>query len=129
MSNSGRQIGAGYPALRMRRLRRDDFTRRMVREHRLSADNLIYPVFVVEGTGVRQPVASMPGVERRSPDTVLELAESCVSLGVPVIALHGTSNPASVGQAASNGCVRMPNEVVSLLYDQLPLGTQVEITA
>jgi lipoprotein-anchoring transpeptidase ErfK/SrfK len=47
--------------------------------------------------------------------------------GVPVIAMHGTSNPASVGQAASNGCVRMPNEVVSLLYDQLPLGTQVEI--
>jgi len=49
--------------------------------------------------------------------------------GVPVIAMHGTSNPASVGQAVSNGCVRMPNEVVSLLYDQLPLGTQVEIYA
>jgi hypothetical protein len=49
--------------------------------------------------------------------------------GVPVIAMHGTSNPASVGQAASNGCVRMPNEIVSLLYDQLPVGTQVEIYA
>ncbi|MCP4434085.1 MAG: L,D-transpeptidase [Actinomycetia bacterium] len=49
--------------------------------------------------------------------------------GVPVIAMHGTSRPDLIGQAASNGCVRMPNEVVELLYDQLPVGTQVEITA
>jgi porphobilinogen synthase len=57
---------APFPALRPRRLRRDAFTRRLVREHRLSADDLIYPVFVHDGKGKRQAVPSMPGVERLS---------------------------------------------------------------
>ncbi|MCL4745818.1 MAG: porphobilinogen synthase [Burkholderiaceae bacterium] len=87
MSGSDRRFEQRFPASRMRRTRRDDFSRRMVRENRLSVDHLIYPVFVVEGSGVRQPVASMPGVQRRSPDTLLELAEQCVALRVPVIAL------------------------------------------
>jgi porphobilinogen synthase len=78
---------ASFPTLRMRRLRRDDFTRRLVQEHWLRADDLIYPVFVVDGTNVRQAVASMPGVERLSVDLLFAQAERCVKLGVPVMAL------------------------------------------
>ena len=76
-----------FPDSRPRRNRRDDFTRRMVRENHLSADDFIYPVFVREGKGVEQAVPSMPGVSRYSPDTLLRVAEECVELGVPVMAL------------------------------------------
>ncbi len=78
---------APFPALRPRRLRRDDFTRRLVREHRLTCDDLIYPVFVLDGKGKRQAVPSMPGVERLSLDLLLPVAEECVQLGIPVMAL------------------------------------------
>ncbi|MBK6614766.1 porphobilinogen synthase [Ottowia sp.] len=78
---------APFPANRPRRLRRDDFTRRLVREHALSADDLIYPVFVLDGQGRREAVASMPGVERLSLDLLLPVAEECVALGIPVMAL------------------------------------------
>jgi porphobilinogen synthase len=71
----------------MRRLRRDDFSRRMVREHRLSADDFIYPVFVIDGRNRSEAVASMPGVERLTVDGVLREAERSVELGVPAIAL------------------------------------------
>jgi len=71
----------------MRRLRRDDFSRRMVREHRLSADDFIYPVFVIDGQDRSEPVLSMPGAERRTVDALLRQAERCVELGVPAIAL------------------------------------------
>ncbi|MBL0282866.1 MAG: porphobilinogen synthase [Zoogloea sp.] len=71
----------------MRRMRRDDFSRRLMREHRLSADDLIYPVFVLEGEQIVQPVASMPGVSRVSLDNLLRIAEEAVSLGVPALAL------------------------------------------
>jgi porphobilinogen synthase len=80
-------VSAGFPASRPRRLRRDDFTRRLVRENTLTANDLIYPVFVAEGKGVRQPVSSLPGVVRHSLDTLLPVAETCVSLGIPVMAL------------------------------------------
>jgi porphobilinogen synthase len=76
-----------YPASRPRRLRRDEFTRAMVREHRLHPSNLILPVFVLAGQNQVQDVASMPGVQRLSLDRLLPLAEECVSLGVPVMAL------------------------------------------
>jgi porphobilinogen synthase len=78
---------APFPALRPRRLRRDDFTRRLVREHRLSVDDLIYPVFVLDGRKRRETVSSMPGVERLSLDLLLPVAEDCVRLGIPVLAL------------------------------------------
>ena len=78
---------APYPHGRPRRLRRDDFTRNLVREHALSVNDLIYPVFVLEGTGQQQAVASMPGVERLSLDLLLPVAEDCVKLGIPVMAL------------------------------------------
>ena len=78
---------AHYPHGRPRRLRRDDFTRNLVREHAVSVNDLIYPVFVLEGTRQLQAVASMPGVERLSLDLLLPVAEDCVKLGIPVMAL------------------------------------------
>jgi len=78
---------ADFPAARPRRNRRDDFTRRLVREHTLTTDDLIYPVFITEGEGVRQPVPSMPGVVRYSIDTLLPVAEQCLELGIPVLSL------------------------------------------
>jgi porphobilinogen synthase len=68
-------------------MRRDDFSRRLMRENRLSTDDLIYPVFVLEGENIVQPVASMPGVSRMSLDKLLAVAEEAVALGVPALAL------------------------------------------
>ena len=76
-----------FPEVRMRRMRRDDFTRRLMRENRLSADDLIYPVFVIDGKGVTEAVPSMPGVERVTLDRLLPVAERCLKLKVPVMAL------------------------------------------
>lgn len=78
---------APFPAGRPRRLRRDAFTRNLVREHALTAHDLIYPVFVQEGEKRRDAVGSMPGVERLSLDLLLPVAEQCVALGIPVMAL------------------------------------------
>jgi porphobilinogen synthase len=78
---------APYPHGRPRRLRRDEFTRNLVREHALTPHDLIYPVFVLDGEGRREAVASMPGVERLSLDLLLPVAEQCVALGIPVMAL------------------------------------------
>ncbi|MDH5539145.1 MAG: porphobilinogen synthase [Rhizobacter sp.] len=76
-----------FPISRPRRLRRDVFTRGMVRESRLDASDLILPVFVLDGKNLTQDVASMPGVQRRSLDRLLPVAEECLSLGIPVMAL------------------------------------------
>src|ERR1700734_77164 len=76
-----------FPSTRMRRMRRDEFSRRLMRETHLSVDALIYPVFVVEGHGERQPVASMPGIERLSIDQLLRECETLVRLKIPAIAL------------------------------------------
>ena len=84
---------ASFPDHRPRRMRRDDFSRRMMRESRLTADDLIYPVFILEGTNVRQAVPSMPGVERVSVDVLLGVAEQCVQLGIPVLALFPVIEP------------------------------------
>ena len=82
------ETGRGqYPGVRMRRMRRDDFSRRLMRESRLSADDLIYPVFVLEGEGRREPVTSMPGVERLSIDLLVEEAATIEALGIPAMAL------------------------------------------
>jgi porphobilinogen synthase len=79
--------GNSFPKTRMRRMRRDEFSRRLMRETHLSVDSLIYPIFVVEGRGDRQPVASMPGVERLSVDQLLRECEVLVRLRIPAIAL------------------------------------------
>jgi len=76
-----------FPTTRMRRLRRDEFSRRLARENRLSTDDLIYPCFVCEGERTSQPVPSLPGVSRKSIDLLLEDARTCVELGVPAMAL------------------------------------------
>ncbi len=76
-----------FPHSRPRRNRVDDFTRRLVREHRVTTDDFIYPVFVREGTNVQESVGSMPGVYRYSPDSILRVAEQCLELGIPVLSL------------------------------------------
>jgi len=76
-----------FPSARMRRMRRDDFSRRLMRENRLTTDDLIYPVFVLEGNRMSEPVASMPGVFRHSVDRLMTLAEEAVQLGIPALAL------------------------------------------
>ncbi|WP_028670235.1 porphobilinogen synthase [Saccharospirillum impatiens] len=76
-----------FPQTRLRRLRAHDFSRRLVREHRLSVDDLIYPVFVLEGEQQREAVPSMPGVERLSVDLLVEAAADWVALGIPMLAL------------------------------------------
>jgi porphobilinogen synthase len=80
-------VSGGFPGTRMRRMRRDDFSRRLMRESVLTADDFIYPVFVLEGEGRIEKVSSMPGVERQSLDVLLKTAERAVKLGIPALAL------------------------------------------
>jgi len=80
------QKGA-FPSTRMRRMRRDDFSRRLMRENMLTASDFIYPVFVLDGSARTEAVASMPGVERVSLDRLLRVAERAVGLGIPALAL------------------------------------------
>jgi porphobilinogen synthase len=80
-------VPSQYPNTRMRRMRRDAFSRALMRENTVTASDLIYPVFVLDGQNQRQQVASMPGVERVSVDLLLKVAEEAVSLGIPVLAL------------------------------------------
>src|ERR1700733_14741194 len=102
-----------FPNIRMRRMRRDEFSRRLMRETHLGGDARIYPVFVVEGHGQSQPVASMPGVERLSIDQLLHECEALVRLKIPAIALFPVTpkhkktlyafvswNPEGIAQAA-----------------------------
>ena len=76
-----------FPGTRFRRMRYSDFSRRLMRETSLSADNLIYPMFVIDGQSRRQSVDSMPGIERVSIDELVREAESLVKLGIPALAL------------------------------------------
>ncbi|MHA6822503.1 porphobilinogen synthase [Ralstonia pseudosolanacearum] len=108
---------ASFPDHRPRRMRRDDFSRRMMRESRLTADDLIYPVFILEGTNVRQTVPSMPGVERVSVDVLLGVAEQCVQLGIPVLALFPVIEPSLKtpdGIEATNADGLIPRAVKAL---------------
>jgi len=85
---------ATYPALRMRRLRRHDWSRRLVAEHSLSPSDFIWPIFIVDGDKKREPVASMPGVDRLSSDLAIGAAEEAAKLGIPVVALFPYTDPA-----------------------------------
>ena len=76
-----------FPQKRMRRMRRDSFSRRLMRENHLSVDDLIYPVFVLDGKNRIEKVESMPGVLRQSIDVLLAQAERCVQLGIPALAI------------------------------------------
>jgi porphobilinogen synthase len=126
------QILGQFPSVRMRRMRRDDFSRRLMREHRLTVDDLIYPVFVLDGTQRREPVASMPGVERLSVDLLLPLAEDCVKLGIPVLALFPVleqSKKSPDGKEAINPEGLVPRAVRELKkrFPQLGLMTDVAL--
>jgi porphobilinogen synthase len=94
-----RSIGK-FPQTRMRRMRRDDFSRRMMRESSLQPDNLIYPLFVKEGKGQREAVISMPGVERLSIDELVREAEEVARLGIPAIALFPVTPPTAKSEDA-----------------------------
>ena len=123
---------APFPASRPRRLRRDAFTRALVRENRLAPEDLILPVFVLDGERQLQDVASMPGVQRRSVDLLFEVAEQCVSLGVPVMALFPVIDPALKtpdGREAMNPDGLVPRAVRALKarFPQLGVLTDVAL--
>ncbi len=123
---------AAYPALRMRRMRRDDFSRRMMREHTLTTDNLIYPVFVMEGRDQTQPVPSMPGVERYTSDRLYAVAERCLSARIPVLALFpviDASLKTIDGKEAANPDGLVPRVVADLKkrFPELGLLTDVAL--
>ena len=85
---------AQFPAIRMRRMRKDAFSRALMRENTVTAADLIYPVFILDGQNRREAVPSMPGVERLSLDLLMPVAEECVALGIPVLALFPVIDPA-----------------------------------
>lgn len=121
-----------FPTSRPRRLRRDEFSRAMVREHRLHASDLILPVFILEGENRTEDVASMPGVQRVSVDRLMSVAESCVTLGVPVMALFPVIDPALKtpdGREALNPDGLVPRAVRTLKqrFPELGLLTDVAL--
>ncbi|MES2977414.1 MAG: porphobilinogen synthase [Pseudomonadota bacterium] len=121
---------ASYPNGRPRRLRRDSFTRNLVREHSLTPHDLIYPVFVTDGKCVRQPIASMPGVERLSLDLLLPVAEDCVKLGIPVMALFpviDASLKTADGREALNPDGLVPRVVRALKKEFPGLGVMTDV--
>ncbi len=121
---------APFPSGRPRRLRRDAFTRNLVRENALTAHDLIYPVFVLDGSRRREAIASMPGVERLSLDLLLPVAEECVTLGIPVMALFpviDASLKTADGREAFNPDGLVPR-VVSELKKRFPdLGVMTDV--
>ena len=121
---------APYPSGRPRRLRRDSFTRNLVREHALSPHDLIYPVFVLDGQSRREAVGSMPGVERLSLDLLLPVAEDCVRLGIPVMALFpviDTTLKAPDGREAYNPDGLVPRVVRGLKQRFPELGVMTDV--
>ena len=124
------QAPTPYPLARPRRLRRDEFTRNLVREHALTPHDLIYPVFVLDGHQRREAVASMPGVERLSLDLLLPVAEECVQLGIPVMALFpviDASLKTVDGQEAWNPEGLVPRVVRELKKNFPQLGVMTDV--
>ena len=91
----GQRATGSYPNTRLRRMRRDVFSRRLARETRLTTDDLIQPLFVIEGAKKREPIASMPGIERLSTDLLVAAAEGLAALGIPAVALFPVPDPAT----------------------------------
>jgi porphobilinogen synthase len=124
------QVYGSFPAVRMRRMRRDEFSRRMMRENVLTADDLIYPVFLIEGRQRTQAVPSMPGVSRYTADKLLAVAERCLKLGVPAMALFPSIEPALKtpdGKEATNPDGLIPR-VIALLKKKFPeLGVMTDV--
>jgi porphobilinogen synthase len=121
---------APFPHGRPRRLRRDAFTRDLVREHALAPSDLIYPVFMLDGQKQRQAVASMPGVERLSLDLLLPVAEQCMKLGVPALALFPVIDPrlkTPDGREAWNPDGLVPRVVRGLKKEFPELGVMTDV--
>nr|WP_316876809.1 porphobilinogen synthase [Ralstonia sp. LMG 6871] len=123
---------ASFPDHRPRRMRRDDFSRRMMRESRLTPDDLIYPVFILEGTNVRQAVPSMPGIERVSVDVLLNVAEQCVQLGIPVLALFPVIEPSlktpdGIEAANADGLIPRAVKALKARFPELGILTDVAL--
>ncbi len=121
---------APFPLGRPRRLRRDSFTRNLVREHALSAHDLIFPVFMVEGKNQRVPIASMPGVMRLSLDLLLPVAEACAKLEIPVMALFPVIDPSLKtydGEEALNPDGLIPRVVQALKKEFPDLGIMTDV--
>jgi len=119
-----------YPSVRMRRMRRDDFSRRMMRETVVTTDDLIYPVFITEGSGQREAVKSMPGVERLSVDLLLPVAEESLRLGIPCLALFPVIDPALKtpdGREAMNPAGLVPRAVRELKRQFPELGILTDV--
>ena len=111
------RLYGGFPRRRMRRMRRDEFSRRLQREHRLTTDDLIYPVFVIEGKSRTEPVPSMPGVRRYTVDRLLAHAGQCVKLGIPALAIFpmiGAELKTPDGREAANPKGLVPRAVAAL---------------
>ncbi len=123
-------VSGAFPGSRMRRMRRDDFSRRLMRESVLTADDFIYPVFVLEGQGRVEPVASMPGVERQSLDVLLKTAERAVKLGIPALALFpviDTSLKSLSAEEAYNPAGLVPRVVKALKQEFPNLGVITDV--
>jgi porphobilinogen synthase len=117
------ETGLGrFNRVRKRRMRRDDFSRRLMRESRLSVDDLIYPMFILEGSGQREAVASMPGVERVSIDLLLKEAAELVRLGVPAVALFPVTpvEKKSLDAAEAYNPEGLAQRAVRALKDEFP---------
>jgi porphobilinogen synthase len=124
------QVYGSFPSVRMRRMRRDDFSRRLMREHVLGADDLIYPAFIIDGRGRSQAVPSMPGVSRYTPDKLMPLAERCLKLGVPVMALFPAIEPSLKtpdGKEAMNAKGLIPRAVSALKKRFPELGIMTDV--
>lgn len=123
---------ATFPALRMRRMRNNAFSRAMMRENIVTVSDLIYPVFVIEGNNHREKVASMPGVERLSIDLLLNVAEECVELGIPVIALFPVINPSlktpdGIEATNPNGLIPQAVRALKQRFPELGILTDVAL--
>jgi porphobilinogen synthase len=119
-----------FPAVRMRRMRRDDFSRRMRRESRLATDDLIYPVFVLDGKNRTEKVASMPGIERMTTDRLLRVAERCLKLRVPALALFPVVDQrlkSADGSEAFNENGLVPRAVAALKKRFPELGIMTDV--
>jgi porphobilinogen synthase len=119
-----------FPALRMRRNRRDDWSRRLVSEHSLSHNDLIYPVFITEGSGQKIDVPSMPGVQRLSLDQLFPIAEETLKLGIPVLALFPvieTAKKTPDGREAANPAGLVPRAVCELKKRFPELGVMTDV--
>jgi porphobilinogen synthase len=119
-----------FPAVRMRRMRRDDFSRRMMREHVLTTDDLIYPVFIIDGKARTEKVASMPGVERLTIDKLLRVAEQCLKLRIPALALFPAIDPqlkTADGREAFNAKGLVPRAVAALKKRFPELGVMTDV--